>query len=226
MVCANCKQNLKDKDIIMCDSCGRAVHRECSDLNASELKVMDLKGKRVLRYYCEDCQSGLKLIPKLLAKVDQLEAELLLMKSQNHHPVLSEEVIVTEIGERQKRASNVMLYNVPENTDDIHEVTTISRELTGINDLNVVRAVRVGKPNKNGARPIKVTYQNPEVAMMVIKNKRKINKSRKIFVEPDMTPQQMITMKKLKDELQDRKNKGEKAVIKYTNGVPHIEHLN
>lgn len=226
MVCANCEQTLKDKDIIMCDSCSRAVHRECSDLNASELKVMDLKGKRVLRYYCEDCQAGIKLIPKLLTKVDQLEAELMLIKSQNQQPTLSEEIVISEIQERQKRASNVMFYNLPENLNDPQEVTTISKNITDINDLKVMKAIRVGKANKNGARPLKVIFNSPDVALMVIRNKRKINTNRKIFIEPDMTPQQLINMNKLKDELRNRKTKGEKVAIKYTNGIPQITHLN
>lgn len=43
---------------------------KCSGLNASALKVMDLKGGRNMKYYCGDCQMVIKLIPKLRAPID------------------------------------------------------------------------------------------------------------------------------------------------------------
>nr|CAI5858889.1 unnamed protein product [Callosobruchus analis] len=72
MACVKCSKVInKDESAVSCDSCARMVHRDCSDLSDSELRVMDLKGKRVLKYYCEECQMGIKLVPKLIAKVDQ-----------------------------------------------------------------------------------------------------------------------------------------------------------
>lgn len=59
MLCTNCNQNLKDKYSIMCDKFSRTVHLERPDLNSTDLTVMDLKCKGVLRYYCEDYQSGI-----------------------------------------------------------------------------------------------------------------------------------------------------------------------
>lgn len=40
--CTICELN--EGNLIVCDSCGRALHKRCSGLNASEPPVMELKG--------------------------------------------------------------------------------------------------------------------------------------------------------------------------------------
>lgn len=228
MVCIKCKGIInKDVAVVYCDSCNRVVHRECSDLNASELKVMDLKGKRMLRFFCDDCQAGVKLIPTLIAKVDALEQELNLLKRKIEEPsTLPEETIVNELQERQKRATNIMIYNMPENTSDFEEVKKITREATNNVVIEVVSVTRVGKANKNGARPLKVVYRTSNDAMMVIRKRKSVGRARKIFIDVDMTALQRKNIKKLQEELQDRKAKGENVVIKYSNGTPAILSLN
>ncbi|KAJ8963199.1 hypothetical protein NQ318_018665 [Aromia moschata] len=64
----------------------------------SEIKVMELKGKRILKFMCEECQSGLMQVPKLLQAIDELKSEIQAMKL-NSSPTLSthEEEIFTEI---------------------------------------------------------------------------------------------------------------------------------
>ncbi|KAG5895619.1 hypothetical protein JTB14_017728 [Gonioctena quinquepunctata] len=105
MNCAHCKEN-KDIPTISCDGCERPVHREqkCSG-NASELKVMDLKGGRNLKFYCGDCQMGVKLIPKLLASIDNMQAEINELKNKidSSTTLWSEDRIIDEITEREKK---------------------------------------------------------------------------------------------------------------------------
>nr|CAI5823155.1 unnamed protein product [Callosobruchus analis] len=68
MVCVKCKTRLSEDDsVLACDNCTRLVHRDCSGLSVSEFRVMDLKAKRLLKYYCDDCQMGVKLFPKFIA---------------------------------------------------------------------------------------------------------------------------------------------------------------
>lgn len=229
MVCIKCKEQIKKDDwVVTCDSCCRTIHRECSDLNASELKVMDLKGKRTLRFYCEDCQAGLKLIPTLIAKIDKLESQINAPRRDNiniNQSMPLEEHLICEIHERQKRAKNVVIYNLPESNNDLNEVKKISKEVTNI-DIDVVRVIRFGKPNKNGHRPMKATFGNPDDAMSIIVNRKKIAGKKRIYLETDMTPSQASKIRQLKQELNDRRSKGENIVIKYFNGTPKITPLN
>lgn len=75
MVCFICENPInKEGNFVVCDKCGRMVHRDCSALNASELKVVDLKGKRLLKFYCNECQSGVKVISGLTDRISELEA--------------------------------------------------------------------------------------------------------------------------------------------------------
>lgn len=73
MSCSKCHQSDKEKKIV----CDRLIHVVCAGLNVQELKVLILKdGKRTLRYSCDDCQERVRLVPKLLKKIDILEEKL------------------------------------------------------------------------------------------------------------------------------------------------------
>lgn len=47
-----------------------------SDLNASKLKVKASKGKRLLKFYCENCLTEVRLISNLNQKNDELVSEV------------------------------------------------------------------------------------------------------------------------------------------------------
>lgn len=58
-----------------CDGCERYIHSksDCSGLNPAELEVLGPRGKRALKFYYEECQSGMRLIPKLIEKIEELK---------------------------------------------------------------------------------------------------------------------------------------------------------
>lgn len=56
MACCVCKKN-SDKFLVKCDGCSKETCQECVTLTASEIKVLQLKNKRSLVYYCGDCTS-------------------------------------------------------------------------------------------------------------------------------------------------------------------------
>lgn len=41
-----------------CDGCSRSLHVQCSGLTASELKCMELRGGRRLKFFCQNCESS------------------------------------------------------------------------------------------------------------------------------------------------------------------------
>lgn len=74
MECLKCKHNDFDSsNLLFYDGCQSLVHRKCSNLSATELKMMDFK-QRVLRFFCSDCQESLSHVPKLIKEVAYLQS--------------------------------------------------------------------------------------------------------------------------------------------------------
>lgn len=225
MECIKCgvtdnKQHLK------CDGCERPLHTECSGLNASELKVMGLKGTRTLKFYCEDCLAGVRLVPELINRLDALQRQFDAFKNQpapveipNHLP---EESILAEVQERQKRMNNIMMFNLPETNDDMMKASEILRLLVTNYEIGVAKVLRVGKANKNGIRALKITLNNANDVDQVVWAKKGILKGRNVYISADLTPMQNENLKQLKQEMETRKENGENVVIRFIKGVPKI----
>lgn len=226
MECLKCKITGNDLPL-SCDGCERKMHTECSDLSASELKVMSLRGKRLLKFYCEDCLTGVRLVPKLIKKIDELRSEVEQLKLQVEKEScssFSEERVINEINERQTRMSNVMIFNLPESNSqnsDLNAVKDIVREVAQ-EDLHINKIFRVGKKNKSGNRALKVIFSKTEDANKLIRSKKDILKDRKIFINADLTPLQLNNWQNMKKEVEDRRTKGENVTIRYHKGVPQI----
>lgn len=222
MKCIKC--NIADnKTHVKCDGCERPVHSECSGLNASELKVMGLKGARSLKFFCDDCLTGLRMVPQLIKKVDDLRLELDALKRDGSGNIVvnSNDTVLAELQERQKRENNIMIFNLLEEGDDVGKVKEIFRILTK-EDINMSKTIRVGKPNKNGIRALKIVLENPADAVKILKAKKGALKGRKIYVNADLTPMQYGNLKKLRDEVDNRKQNGENVILRYIKGVPQI----
>lgn len=232
MECVTCKCTTGEP-CLFCDSCQRSTHRECTGLNASELKVMDLKGKRLLKFYCEDCQNGIKLIPKLLVKIDKLEGQINDLKKLNDNisdsTVSENEDIISEIIDRQSRASNIVIFNVNEsklnssrerNSEDNKTVHTILKDL----DINKdgIKQFRLGKAEPGKNRPIKIILNSPEDAKYVLKNKYNITVPN-IRIYSDQTKAQLQYLRKVKADLQVLIEKGDvNKTIKFFKNKPTI----
>ena len=164
------------------------MHKQvCSGLNASEIKVIDPKGRRTLKFLCEDCESRLLQSPNIL-KADELRAEICAVRDNtgnsnssaagSNSQTSSNESMFKEFQERQNRSCNVILFNFPENKnnrgDVQHLVSTIMNVAVQIKNVAII-----GKPNKNGYRTLKVSLQNSEEALSVIR-KRTLLKGRDV----------------------------------------------
>lgn len=234
MECIKCKA-VDNNPSLSCDGCQRFVHRGCSDLNASELKVMDLRGKRLLKYYCEECLNGVRMVPALLKRIDDVEKLIEHMKNQSPHSSVSSsptqvspiEDVINEIEERQRRKNNIIIFNMKETTSvtesgDAIQVDSIIKEATN-ESLIVKKVFRIGKANKNGHRAVKVILTNHEDALKIIRGRRNVKCVQGITIETDMTACQIGYLKQLREKLNARKEAGETGLyIKYVDGTPRI----
>lgn len=135
-----------------------------------------------------------------------------------------EEKVVHEIVERQKRANNIIIFNLPESNpnDDMKKTKDIIKEIVK-EELVVNKVTRIGKKNKNGFRALKVALSNETDVNKVIKSNKSFLKGKKIFIQADLTPCQSEYFNKLRNELNERKSKGENDIaLKYIKGVPQI----
>nr|CAI5835954.1 unnamed protein product [Callosobruchus analis] len=153
MECMKCKIT-NNEPSFHCDSCDGLVHHDCSGLSTSELKVMTLRSRRILKYYCDECQLGLKLIPKLSKKLEQLTAEVEKLKASIATPPENStmqqdfEEVLNEIEERNSRRQNIICYGVAENGN-------FSRQQQEAQDRSEITKNRTDKQLKNKYEAIK-----------------------------------------------------------------------
>lgn len=136
-----------------------------------------------------------------------------------------------EIRQRLLRENNVIIKGIPENNEtslDLAFVKEITNCFSGISTTpDVIREVtRIGNKSGNKARPIKVSFNNREAAISVLRNKsilRSNLKFSKITISDDKTPAQLAELNHRRDELKQRIEKGETDLtIKYIRGSPII----
>lgn len=119
---------------------------------------------------------------------------------------LSIQKVIKTVAEEESRASNVMVFGLPEDsTEDVSKkVGEIFNELK---EKPKFEASRVGKTGKVAARPVKVTLRSKFVAEQLLKKAaalRKVEQYQKVFVCPDRTFEQRLEQRKLVAERKQR----------------------
>lgn len=239
-ICCKCNTDIDQNDnYFECDSCKRPIHANysCSELSASEIKCMQLK-KRILRFLCNECNNGLLQIPSLVRSIEELKADIENLKLKCNKPIddnsvqwpkvneISSEEIISEMLERQKRANNIMISNLDEsnsNTNNNNDLASVKSILKDLNvDVDNIKVVRIGKPNQQRPRLVKVTLKNTEDAITVLKSKRNV-KVPNIKIFQDQTKKQIQYYKDIKNELQRLIDNGDNTkTIRYINNKPTI----
>ncbi|CAG9771306.1 unnamed protein product [Ceutorhynchus assimilis] len=176
MHCLKCKVDEVNTEVITsCDSCRRLIHElVCSSLNSLEIRVIELKGKRTLKLLCEDCQLGFLQVPSILSAIDQLKSEMRLLRDElnqksipptsNNTGPLNSDLLLAELQDRQSQVNNIMVYNLPDQNQDHNDAISLLESLD-IPEPEVKNVVRIGLPNKNGRKCLKVTLHKQEVAV-------------------------------------------------------------
>lgn len=237
-ICNCCNSLFADLDVpIKCDGCALLFHPKCSGLSASELKCLGLKN-RLLKFFCSDCEKGLKELPELKSLLNKLLVEVENLKSNlGNNPNLSNEFIINEINERNKRAKNVIFYNIQESNsnqtgerlsyDNKQVNSTIASILVDTDNLPTpLKVIRLGRYQPGKLRPIKAIFESDSIVFDIIRNKNKLTHSNPpstVYISTDRTPYQRDYMKSLKEELMTRTKNGEAGLtIKFIKGTPKI----
>lgn len=238
-VCIKCKKNFDPTQIFPCDSCNRLICAFCGDLTASEIKCLQLKTKRRLKFYCDACEMGLSRVPALIDEVAELKQSLnnilgnqrLIVDTASVSPNTNcnMEDIISEMLDRQNRASNVIVFNIKEsvkktqagrNEDDNESVKTILADFPV--DWSSVKLFRLGKFSVGRNRPIKVLFNSVSDAKQILRNRNRL-KVPGIKIHADETKAQRDYFHKVKSRLDELIAGGDNSkTIKFVNSKPTI----
>lgn len=140
-----------------------------------------------------------------------------------------DERMIRELKERNEREKNIIIIGIPEQTtipvdqriaNDEAAVISITSSIKNDN-TKPLKVIRIGKLQEGKNRLLKVCYNEPHTAKLLLRNKNKLPENIKMI--SDQTPAQQKYLQGLKEELQRRQANGESDLtIKYINGVPNI----
>lgn len=133
---------------------------------------------------------------------------------------------VDECRECEQRKLNLIFHKVPESThsdpssrreQDVKFILTVANEL-GINQLEITNIIHLGQPSETGTRLLKVAvsnFQSKRQLLSKAKNLRqaKSDQLRKVFITPDLSPQEREYQKNLRAELHRRRTAGEQNLV-------------
>lgn len=133
------------------------------------------------------------------------------------------EKIYQELGERARRASNVIVFNFSENTDSRDDLPKINGVLEEAGELpQAHHCIRLGKLSSEKIRPLKLFFSDEKEAHLVLRNKRSLDKY-KLTAKLDETLEQRKYRQLVRQELMRRTEAGEEHLtIKYISGIPSI----
>lgn len=145
-------------------------------------------------------------------------------------PVASDpEFLLRELKDREKRCSNLMLFNAAESSssdvkqriaDDTRIVRTVMDTL-GAGHVGLVKVVRLGKRG-NKVRPVKLVLSSRNDVIECLKHKHRLSDT--VYrISADLTELQRSHISDLRKELKVRVEHGETDLtIKYIEGLPKI----
>jgi hypothetical protein len=172
---------------VKCDGCNLVFHIACTGLSVGEIKCLSLKTCN-LKFFCESCNNGLRDIPELKILINRLLSEVNELKNQKNNTKnvshCSEEFIINEIGERNIRASNLILYNIIEsNLDNTVDKTfhdhnvvdnLIDSIISGDKIIKSKKLLRLGIRGRDKPRPIKAIFSSSADVFEILKSKKKL----------------------------------------------------
>lgn len=238
--CCVCNTKVHVDDRVVCDICNAAMHGTCAGLSHPETSCVKNVNRR-LHFFCKRCNL-IDIVNELKSEIVALKMELEEMKNvpensgealagsitSDGHRALSDEQLFAEIEERQLRARNIIITNVPEpqgssaeekNKEDFNAVRYLIGTTNVIN-YNVIHCSRVGRNSRNKPRPIRLRLLSELEARIIMQRFVPVDN---IFMNKDLTPMQQNSAHLIREEFRARVNAGETNVkCNYHNGMPKI----
>nr|CAH7713459.1 unnamed protein product [Callosobruchus chinensis] len=130
-------------------------------------------------------------------------------------PAIPDRSSDVEMLERYRRSHNILIKNVAENANSNDNVT-VSEVLNIIDPVangHVISVSRLGAPQANRSRPLKISFSNPVTVKNILKPKKSLLSSpsfKHFIIDDDKTPHQMAQLVQLREDLRRRQAAGER----------------
>lgn len=238
MNCACCGSVIKDDVFVNCCICSKSFKTSCVKL--SRVETAKINSNTGLSWSCVDCYKFGNDLNGLKAAIVALQEDIKILKAASigdtPDSLVNTEEIVQEVIERDRRKANVVVFGISETVNlskagqrsaDTEILRNIFRSidfLTG--DLEPLRLGKYDPSKISSKRPIKLSLSSESDVVTLLKKSKSLIKSGEfsgVFISRDRTPFQQKLHGSVRDELRDRKSKGETNIrIKYSNGIPRI----
>lgn len=233
--CFHCRSSIRDALVALpvLQSGNLALGEKVEKLNQDLSNLISAKADHT-KSYCDALKADLESrSAELSSEIDILNGKITAQGVSTQTvvadpPSMDNGGLMQEIFERQKRMNNVMLYNM-ELLPDIPEATQVSNILQTVTgkQVQVNDVVKLGRPNRNGRKSIKLVLSNHTDVANILKLRSKFISSKRIYVEADLSPGQREDLQRVKDDLERRRSNGEaNLVIKFERGKPFIASKN
>ncbi|KAL4083401.1 hypothetical protein QTP88_028724 [Uroleucon formosanum] len=257
MNCSKCSCKLSERDkIIKCVNCVNSYHVACSSLANVNDEIFIKKSESWACYVCEAVKL-VREIKKSVSKHDSLLSELnkkldevsnqlrdletRIIALENRMDQFdsrlsnveslrskSDESLISEMLDRQSRARNLIIFNLPEsnNSHSPEEDKLLVKSVldTLSPNLGTATVFRLGHKSDE-PRPVKVTLLEVSDDFTVLKNKHKLRTSdfNSFRITPDRTAMQRYQLREVLSKLEQRKAAGESnLVMKFVKDIPTI----
>lgn len=233
--CGVCNQKTKISDSVTCDICRKPVHTDCANLSKIEVECIKANS-RAVHFYCPKCDI-VAIINNLKTEIDDLKSQINELKSAKSCDVVSDpsknlsiEDVFTEIEERNRRANNLIIYNVPESEKSSadqrkQEDIELCKEIvlndnSNTSNARIVNCIRLGKFSDSKLRPVKIVLETADQAQSILRTYRR---KENFYLHKDLTVRQQHASYLTRTEYKTRQQQGENdIVLKYVNGLPKI----
>lgn len=222
------KKNVNVKDAVLIIS---QLYKIITAQNANiQLILAELKSAQEDKLKITHLESEITVLKENIMKLKNSDGQIGHSTTQSAG---KPDQVLSEIIDRKAREKNILIYKIPESSSSdtniriSHDVAIVKEALEAIDVQETeFRCFRIGRRNVHNSepRPLKVSFQNQESALLCLRNKRKLLEGSSSYrIGADLTVTQRKQIKDLHAELSRRKNNGEENIyIKYVQGVPSI----
>ena len=237
----SCNDISMDSMKALLNECKKEMMAKMDEINESVTslveKVKELESTIISLKMNQDNQQreieSLKQTVSFFPSTNELVDETLKHLASAHPPM---DELVNELELRQRKANSVVVFGLPESTTgsvkekiehDMNETRKLIQFLDVQLDCEISECRRIGKPNRNGSRILRVDLSSLNSKSVLLRRSKTLKNSpfHNVFIKPDLTPMQQRIDSSLRKELKERRDKGEDVVL-YKGQIRHKRTLN
>lgn len=197
----------------------------------NEMKSEILSELKEIKDSLNTLKSKVECIEDTLSKVietqEKQETQIKRLKADVLSVKESQEMMMAEIDDRDRRKPNLVISGIPECVDgnaldrkkwDTEKVENLFRALDDLSSDQIAQIHRIGKVGSSRPRILRIVCNDAKARQSLLrkaKNLRAMPEYANVFINPDLTPSQQREQKRLREELKRRKNLGEDVIIRH-----------